>query len=69
MGRQITTTNALGQTSLTVYDTYGRAFLSVANWDGTPITEVDDCAFPPVQPDTNLCTVTEYDYDRRSATV
>ncbi len=69
LGRQVTTTNALGQTSLTVYDAYGRAFLSVANWDGAPIADAGDCAFPPVQPDTNLCTVTEYDYDRRSATV
>ncbi len=68
LGRQITTTNALGQTSLTVYDAYGRAFLSVANWDGAPITGADDCAFPPASPDTNLCTVTEYDRDRRSAT-
>ena len=68
-GRQITTTNTLGQTSLTVYDTYGRAFISVANWDGTSIVTTTQCSFPPAQPDTNLCTVTEYDYDRRSATL
>ncbi len=61
VGRQITTTNALNQSSLTVYDAANRPVISVANWDGTPIDEEADCAFPPAQPDTNLCTVIYYD--------
>ncbi|HIP70625.1 MAG TPA: RHS repeat protein, partial [Anaerolineae bacterium] len=68
-GRQITVTNALSQTSLTVYDTAGRPFIAVENWDGTPIQSEADCQFPPAQPDVNLCTVTYYDaLGRRSAT-
>ncbi|MCP4424857.1 MAG: RHS repeat protein, partial [Chloroflexi bacterium] len=61
-GRQITTTNALDQTSLTVYDVAGRPIVNVANWDGvTTITDDDDCHFPPLQPDVNVCSVTVYD--------
>jgi YD repeat-containing protein len=60
-GNQITTTNALDQTSLTVYDAANRPTIRVANWDGTPITQTAHCSFPPAQPDTNLCTVTGYD--------
>jgi YD repeat-containing protein len=60
-GNQITTTNTLSQTSLTVYDAANRPVISVANWDGTPIASEADCAFPPLQADTNLCTVTYYD--------
>lgn len=59
-GRHITTTNALGQTSMTVYDAFDRPYLTVANWDGTPIQDVSDCHFPPLQSDTNLCSVTFY---------
>ena len=33
-GNRITTTNALNQTSLTVYDEINRPVISVANWDG-----------------------------------
>jgi RHS repeat-associated protein len=61
VGRQITATNALNQSSLTVYDEINRPVISVANWDDTPIDEEADCAFPPAQPDTNLCTVIYYD--------
>ncbi len=60
-GRYITSTNALGQTSLTVYDSQNRPYLSVANWNGAPIVSDADCSFPPVQSDVNLCTVTLYD--------
>ncbi|MCP5094729.1 MAG: hypothetical protein GY943_04170 [Chloroflexi bacterium] len=60
-GRQITTTNALNQTSLTVYDDANRPYLTVANWDGTLIDEVADCSFPPSKADSNLCSVTYYD--------
>jgi len=61
VGRQITATNALNQSSLTVYDEINRPVISVANWDGTPIDEEADCAFPPTRADTNLCTVIYYD--------
>ncbi|MCP4357501.1 MAG: RHS repeat protein, partial [Chloroflexi bacterium] len=68
---QITNTNALNQTSLTVYDGANRPFLNVQNWDGTPITAVNwqqACQFPPPSTDTNLCSVTFYDaLGRRSA--
>jgi YD repeat-containing protein len=68
-GNQITTTNALNQTSLTVYDDANRPIIRVANWDGTTITQTAHCSFPPSQPDTNLCTVTGYDVrGRRSST-
>jgi len=61
-GRQETSTNALGQTSLTVYDEIGRPFISVANWDGTTtITSEANCSFPPAASDTNLCSVTYFD--------
>ncbi|MEM9773651.1 MAG: RHS repeat-associated core domain-containing protein [Chloroflexota bacterium] len=69
-GRQVSSTNALGQTSLTVYDEIGRPFISVANWDGTTtITSEADCSFPPAEADTNLCSVTYFDdLGRRSGT-
>ncbi|MGD9101214.1 MAG: hypothetical protein PVF45_12110, partial [Anaerolineae bacterium] len=68
-GNRITTTNALNQTSLSVYDEINRPIINVANWDGTSIANEADCSFPPPQPDTNLCTVTYYDErGRRSAT-
>lgn len=54
-------TNALGQQTLTVYDSLARPFMQVKNWDGTPIDSEDDCQFPPVESDTNVCTVTYYD--------
>ena len=67
-GRQITTTNALNQTSLTVYDGANRPYLTVQNWDGTPINSEADCQFPPAQADTNLCSVTYFDaLGRRSS--
>lgn len=68
-GNQITTTNALNQTTLTVYDAAGRPFLTVSNWDGiTTIEGAADCQFPPAQPDVNVCAVTFYDsLGRRSA--
>ena len=59
-GRQISTTNALSQTSLTVYDAAGRPFISVANWDGSAIDEPGDCDFGPGS-EQNLCTITAYD--------
>ena len=69
-GRQITTTNALDQTSLTVYDSQSRPFLSVANWDGlTLITNESHCSFAAGPRDGNVCTVTYYDdLGRRAAT-
>ncbi len=68
-GRHITTTNALGQTSLTVYDAQNRPYLTVANWDGTSIQDVSDCHFPPLQPDVNLCSVSFYnDQGQRTTT-
>lgn len=69
-GRRVTSTNALGQTSLTVYDYLGRAFLTVANWDGvTVIDEEVDCTFNPAPStsDTNLCSVTYYDSAGRAS--
>jgi RHS repeat-associated protein len=67
-GNQVTTTNALNQTSLTVYDAANRPFITVQNWDGTLIEAENDCSFPPAQPDTNLCSVTYFDsLGRRSA--
>jgi RHS repeat-associated protein len=61
-GNQVTTTNALGQINLTVYDAANRPIIEVANWDGvTPIESEADCAFPPLEPDSNVCTVTAYD--------
>lgn len=67
-GNQITTTNALNQTSLTVYDGANRPYLTVQNWDGTPINSEADCQFPPAQSDTNLCSVTYFDVlGRRSS--
>ncbi|MCK5920960.1 MAG: RHS repeat protein, partial [Methylococcales bacterium] len=68
-GNLITRTNALSQTNLTVYDAANRPYISVANWDGTPIHDPTDCQFPPQSPDTNLCSVTFFDpLGRRSAT-
>src|SRR5690606_20072030 len=68
-GNQITVTNALAQTSLTVYDALNRPFIQVSSWDSTPIDEASDCSFPPAQPDVNLCQVTSYDaLGRRSNT-
>ncbi|MCP4418597.1 MAG: RHS repeat protein, partial [Chloroflexi bacterium] len=68
VGNQITTTNALNQTSLTVYDAANRPFLTVRNWDGTSISSENDCSFPPAQSDTNVCSVTYYDtLGRRSS--
>lgn len=60
-GNLITTTNALNQTSLTVYDTANRFTIQVTNWDGTTIEDETDCQFPPRQSDTNICSVTTYD--------
>jgi len=60
-GNQITTTNALNQTDLTVYDAANRPVINVANWDGTTLEDESDCSFPPARPDTNLCTVTYFD--------
>ncbi|MCP4357958.1 MAG: RHS repeat protein, partial [Chloroflexi bacterium] len=60
-GHLITATNALNQTNLTVYDTANRFTIQVANWDGTVIDDEADCQFPPLSPDTNLCSVTNYD--------
>jgi YD repeat-containing protein len=67
-GNQVTTTNALNQTNLTVYDAANRPFMTVQNWDGTPIESVGDCSFPPAQADVNVCSVTYFDaLGRRSA--
>ena len=67
-GNQITTTNALNQTSLTVYDAANRPYLTVQNWDGSPINSEADCQFPPAQADTNLCSVIYFDaLGRRSS--
>lgn len=61
-GRQITTTNALNQTSLTVYDAADRQVVSVSNWDGvTAFTEAADCVAPPLVADVNVCSVSVYD--------
>lgn len=61
-GRQNSMTNALGQTSLTVYDDMGQPAIVVANWDGlTVIQDEPDCAFPPLTADENVCVMTYYD--------
>ncbi|HUM67575.1 MAG TPA: PKD domain-containing protein [Chloroflexota bacterium] len=61
-GNLITTTNALNQTNLTVYDAANRPVIQVTNWDGTTVIEEEtDCHFPPPQPDRNICSVTTYD--------
>jgi RHS repeat-associated protein/uncharacterized repeat protein (TIGR01451 family) len=61
VGNQITVTNALNQTSLTVYDALNRPIITVANWDGTAIDSSDDCIFPASPSDTNVCSTTTYD--------
>ena len=66
--RQELVTNALGQTSLTVYDDANRPVVSVQNWDGvTTIESTADCQFPPAQPDVNVCSATVYDRMGRRA--
>ena len=68
-GKQITITNVLSQTSLTVYDAAGRAFLTVQNWDDSVvIDEAADCTFPPTRADVNVCALTTYDALGRVAT-
>lgn len=71
VGNPTVTTNALGQQNLTVYDDANRPFIQVANWDGiTAIADSNDCHFPPLQPDSNLCMVTLYDkHNRPYATI
>ena len=71
-GNQTTTTNALNQMSLTVYDAANRPAVRVANWDG--VTTIDaagnGCADTVADPlaDVNLCTITVYDaLGRRSS--
>jgi YD repeat-containing protein len=66
-GRQTLITDAFGRQTLTVYDEIGRPFIRVANWDGSPIETVADCHFPPLTPDSNVCTVTLYDAFGRPA--
>ncbi|MCL4872180.1 MAG: hypothetical protein KJ063_24745 [Anaerolineae bacterium] len=66
--RPVTTTNALSQTTLTVYDAVGRPFLTVFNWDGSPINEAADCQFPPAYPHINVCTLITYDSLGRRST-
>lgn len=53
-GNQITVQNSLDQTTLTVYDAANRPFIQVSNWDGIPIETINECAFPPLQPDVNV---------------
>ena len=44
-----------------MYDSANRPFLTVRNWDGTPISSENDCSFPPAVSDTNVCSVTYFD--------
>ena len=61
-GRPFGSTNAAGQTTLTVYDRAGRPAVSVANWDGTTaIDGPEDCDYADPAATGNLCTVTRYD--------
>lgn len=61
-GRTISTTNTLGQTDLTFYDSAGRVVATVANWDGSPYTTHDDlCNFVNPDPEYNVCNLTAYD--------
>jgi RHS repeat-associated protein len=64
-GRQITVTNALSQTSLTVYDLAGRAVIQVSNWDEstTILPDGTGCSDTASNPEAteNLCTFTQYD--------
>ncbi|KAA3664487.1 MAG: hypothetical protein DWQ04_05485, partial [Chloroflexi bacterium] len=69
-GRVISTTNTLGQTDLSVYDTAGRPYLSVRNWDGVDAYEdIVTCDDLHNNTDSlreeNLCTHTEYDTNGR----
>ncbi|MCA9923643.1 MAG: VCBS repeat-containing protein [Anaerolineales bacterium] len=73
-GQRITTKNAVGQQTLTVYDELNRPFLTVAGWDGATVNGLpvidgeEECSFPPDNPDENLCSVTYYDaLGRRSS--
>jgi len=68
-GNRVTSTNALGQTALTVYDAADRPIISVQNWDGTTlIDEPTDCSFDP-EATVNLCQITLYnDLGQRSGT-
>ncbi|MCP4359994.1 MAG: RHS repeat protein, partial [Chloroflexi bacterium] len=68
-GNQITTTNALNQTSLTVYDAANRPAVQVSNWDGSTAIDTDGsgCA-TAYAADANLCSRTQYDtLGRRTA--
>lgn len=60
-GRPISTTNALGQTSLTFYDAAGRVVTSVVNYDGlTPFAAL--CTdFTSPDPEYNICSLVGYD--------
>ncbi|MCI0576314.1 MAG: DUF6531 domain-containing protein, partial [Chloroflexi bacterium] len=69
-GNQITVTNALSQTSLTVYDSANRPVIQVTNWDGqTEIDEVEDCVLNDPDAVENLCTITTYDHLGRRVSV
>ena len=70
LGRQITSTNALNQTTLTLYDAAGRAVVQVANWDGQAFIQPNGagCATDPLAT-ANICHLTTYDaFGRRAAT-
>lgn len=71
-GRTISTTNALGQTSLTFYNDAGHLYLRVENYDGTPNYDNDPvgvlCDWGDPDPEYNLCTLTEYDSNGRVVT-
>jgi RHS repeat-associated protein len=72
-GNQITVTNALTQTSLTVYDSANRPAIQVQNWNGAVISTTDttNCADTAADPTAivNLCTFTGYDGLGRRAVV
>ncbi|KAA3657088.1 MAG: hypothetical protein DWQ04_29135, partial [Chloroflexi bacterium] len=71
-GRIISTTNTLGQTTLSFYDDAGRSFLSVTNWDGSSYGQSDPvgdlCNFTSPNSEFNLCAVTGYDVYGRVVT-
>ncbi len=70
-GNQITTTNALGQTSLTIFDEANRVVGSVQNWSGTdPQTLLTTCHTLAADRDEDICSFTEYNsFGRRSASI
>ena len=64
-GRLITTTNALGQINLSLYDDLGRVVTQVTNYDGVTSVATLCTDFSSPDPETNICGLTHYDDDGR----